>query len=71
MTKVEITKVQREVLEAAARRNDYAAWPIRSGELNIGSATRVMKELIRKGLVVEMRAGTKAPSGARIPTAGD
>ena len=56
-----ITKIQREVLEAAARRNDYAAWPIRGGKLNTGSATRVIKELIRKGLVVEKPARDKAP----------
>ena len=61
MTTTNITKIQRQVLEAAARRNDYAAWPVRSGKLNIGSATRVMKELIRKGLVVEKPARDKAP----------
>jgi hypothetical protein len=56
-----ITKIQRDVLEAAARRNDYAAWPIRGSKLNAGSATRVMKELIRKGLVIEKPAVAKAP----------
>jgi hypothetical protein len=61
MTTTNITKIQREVLEAAARRNDYAAWPIRSGKLNLGSATRTMKELIRKGLVIEKLAIEKAP----------
>ena len=61
MTTIKITNIQRAVLEAAARRNDYAAWPVRSGKLNIGSATRVMKELIRKGLVVEKPARDKAP----------
>ena len=61
MSKSELTKLQREVLEAAARRNDYAAWPIRGGKLNTGSATRVIKELIRKELVVEKPAIAKAP----------
>jgi hypothetical protein len=56
-----ITKIQREVLEAAARRNDYAALPIRGSKLNAGSATRIMKELIRKGLVIEKPAVAKAP----------
>jgi hypothetical protein len=61
MTTTTITKIQRRVLEAAARRNDYAAWPIRDGKLNTGSATRVMKELIRKGLVIEKSASGKSP----------
>ena len=61
MTTTSITKIQREVLEEAARRNDYAAWPIRSSKLNIGSATKVIKELVRRGLVVEKPAGAKAP----------
>jgi hypothetical protein len=56
-----ITKIQRAALEAAARRNDYAAWPIRDSKLNTGSATRVMKELMRKGLVIETSATAKAP----------
>ena len=62
MTRDELTKIQHDVLEAAARRNDYAAWPIRSGNLNIGSATRVMKQLVRLGLVNEKPATAKAPT---------
>ena len=61
MTTIKITNIQRAVLEAAARRNDYAAWPIRGGKLNTGSATRVTKELIRKGLVDEIAARDKVP----------
>ena len=59
----ELTKLQRATLEAAALRNDHAdaAWPIREGKLNTGAATRVMKELIRKGLVIEKQAVAKAP----------
>ena len=61
MTTINITKIQRGVLEAAARRNDYVAWPIRSGKLNIGTATRTANELIRKRLMVEKPASDKAP----------
>jgi hypothetical protein len=46
---------------SCTRRNDYVAWPIHSGKLNIGTATPTTKELIRKGLVVEKPASDKAP----------
>jgi hypothetical protein len=62
MTTTKITKIQRGVLAAAARRNDYAAWPIRDSKLNTGSATRVMKQLVRLGLVNEKPATAKAPT---------
>lgn len=37
MTQTNHHQMQREVLEAAARRNDYATWPIRNSKLNTGS----------------------------------
>ena len=69
MTTINITKIQRGVLEAAARRNDYVAWPIRSGKLNIGTATRTANELIRKGLMVEKLLATRLQSGGKTMTA--
>ena len=47
-------------MEAAAIRNDLSAWPVR-GKVNVGTATRTVKQLIRMGLVIEKPAIAKAP----------
>lgn len=62
MTKVEITKIQREVLEAAAIRNNHAVWPIRGKlGLNAGSATRTINQLIKRRFAEERPAREKDP----------
>jgi hypothetical protein len=63
MTKVELTRIQRDALEAAAVRNDLTIFPVRSRpELNAGSAAKLVKTLITKGLAEERPAEGKMPA---------
>jgi hypothetical protein len=62
MTKSSITALERSTLEAAAIRNDFTVFPVRSApNLNVGAIAKLMKRLISKGLAEERIAAGKTP----------
>ena len=57
MAKDELTKIQRVILEAAARSANLAAWPLpKRLKLSAGSAGLVLKALLAKGLLKQQQA---------------
>jgi hypothetical protein len=62
MTKSSITAIERSTLEAAAIRNDFTVFPVRSApNLNAGAVAGLMKRLIAKGFAEERIATGKTP----------
>jgi hypothetical protein len=62
MTKSSITSLERSTLEAAAIRNDFTVFPVRSApNLNVGAIAKLTKRLISKGLAEERIAAGKTP----------